>query len=57
MHESDVSVYAYDTALVEDLRARFKKPTDAPHVNGSKVNDTVQITSPNNAFSILRYFK
>ena len=25
IHEQDVSVYAYDRAIVEDFRARFKK--------------------------------
>lgn len=42
--EEDVSVYAYDKSLIEDLRARFNSP---------KVNNTVQITNPNNSYTIL----
>jgi hypothetical protein len=45
---SDVSVYAYDKALVEDLRARFK--TDK---GDSKVNQTVQFGATDQMFNIL----
>lgn len=46
--ETDAGVYAYDKALVEDLRARFNStPVD------SQVNDTVQIGPAGQMFSIL----
>lgn len=48
INEQDVSVYAYDKAIVEDFRARFKKTS-----TDSKVNETVQIGSPNRMFNIL----
>lgn len=48
INESDVSVYAYDKAIVEDLRARFKS---SPINN--QVNDTVQIGPADQMFSIL----
>lgn len=48
INEENVSVYAYDKALVEDLRTRFKKP------NGTQyVNDTVQMGSPDQMFDII----
>lgn len=48
INESNVSVYAYDKAIVEDFRARFKSK------NGKKmVNDTVQIGSTDQMFRIL----
>lgn len=49
IHEQDVSVYAYDRAIVEDFKARFKNPD----VEGSKINDTVQIGPADQMFSIL----
>lgn len=49
IHEQDVSVYAYDRAIVEDFRARFSKS----EINDSKVNDTVQIGPTDQMFSIL----
>lgn len=48
INESDVSVYAYDKAIVEDLRARFKS---SPISN--QVNDTVQIGPADQMFRIL----
>lgn len=48
INEQDVSVYAYDKAIVEDFRARFKKS-----VVDSKVNSNVQIGSPDKMFNIL----
>ena len=48
IHEQDVSVYAYDRAIVEDFRARFKKS-----VVDSEVNPNVQIGPTNQMFSIL----
>lgn len=48
--EHNVSVMAYDLSIVEDFRARFKKPEDGKR---QKVNDTVQITSPDRAFEIM----
>lgn len=48
IHEQDVSVYAYDKAIVEDLRARFKSS-----IVDSEVNNNVQITDPSQAFNIL----
>lgn len=51
INEAEVSAYAYDVALVEDLRARFKK-TDKD-VKGSQINSTVQIGSSQRAFEIL----
>lgn len=47
--EQDVSVYAYDKALVSDLKARF---SSSP-VKDSKVNDTVQIGSPDLMYNII----
>lgn len=47
--ESNVSVYAYDLALVNDLRARFSKSP----ISESDINDTVQIGSPDQMFSIV----
>ena len=48
IEETDVSVYAYDKALVEDLRARFESsPVD------SQINKTVQIGPAESMFSIL----
>ena len=48
INEENVSVYAYDKALVEDLRTRFKKP------NGTQyVNDTVQMGAPDQMFNII----
>lgn len=46
--EADAGVYAYDKALVEDLRARFSSsPVE------SQVNKNVQIGSANNMFNII----
>lgn len=48
INEQDVSVYAYDKAIVEDLRARFK--------NGNKnnlVNENVQIGPTDQMFNII----
>lgn len=47
--ESNVSVYAYDLALVNDLRARFSQSP----VSESDINNTVQIGSPEQMFSII----
>ena len=49
INEQDVSVYAYDKALVSDLKARF---SNSP-VKDSKVNDTVQIGSPDLMYNII----
>lgn len=49
INEQDVSVYAYDKALVSDLKARF---SSSP-VKDSKVNDTVQIGSPDLMYNII----
>lgn len=46
--ETNVSVYAYDKALVEDLRARFKT-----NRADSKVNQTVQFGATDQMFNIL----
>ena len=48
IHESDVSVYAYDKAIVEDLRARFKRKDGK-----EEINDTVQMGSPDQMFNIM----
>lgn len=48
INEENVSVYAYDKALVEDLRSRFKKKDGTQYVN-----DTVQIGSPDHMFDIM----
>lgn len=48
INESDVGVYAYDRAIVEDLRARFSKSPVQ-----SKINDTVQITPTERAYQII----
>lgn len=50
IHETDVGVYAYDKALVEDLRARFQITDD--NID-SQINDTVQIGSSSNMFNII----
>lgn len=49
INESDAGVYAYDIAIVQDLRARFKQPP----IKQSDVNQTVQIGSANNMFDII----
>lgn len=48
INEQDVSVYAYDRALVEDLKARFKGS-----IVDSEVNDTVQIGPADQMFRIV----
>ena len=48
INEQDVSVYAYDKALVEDLRCRFSSS-----LTDSKVNDNVQIGSTTQMFNII----
>ena len=46
--EADAGVYAYDKALVEDLRARFSSsPVE------SQVNKNVQIGPASNMFNII----
>lgn len=50
IEETDVSVYAYDKSIVEDLRARFKVSNGG---NKPAINDTVQIGAPQNMFNIL----
>jgi len=47
--ETDAGVYAYDLAIVEDLKARFSKSPN----KDSKVNDTVQIGSTETMFNIV----
>ncbi len=47
IHEQDVSVYAYDRAIVEDFRARFR------NTKNNEVNPNVQIGSSDKMFSIL----
>lgn len=48
INEADAGVYAYDRAIVEDFRARFKSsPID------NQVNDTVQIGPAEQMFSII----
>lgn len=47
IHEQDVSVYAYDRAIVEDFRARFR------NTKNNEVNPNVQIGSSDRMFSIL----
>ena len=47
--ESDVSVYAYDLAVVNDLRARFRQPP----VSYSDINSNVVMAEPDQVFSIL----
>ena len=49
INEQDVSVYAYDRALVTDLRARFSKSP----VNDSTVNSTVQIGPAEQMYNIV----
>ena len=49
INEADAGVYAYDKALVEDLKARFR----APDVKGSQVNNTVQIGPTEQMFNII----
>lgn len=47
--EGDVSVYAYDLAIVNDLRARFKQPP----ISESDVNSNVVMAAPDQAFRVL----
>lgn len=47
--ERDVSVYAYDIAVVNDFRARFKQPP----ITYSDVNSNVIMSTPDQAFRIL----
>lgn len=47
--ETDAGVYAYDLAVVEDLKARFSKSPN----KDSKVNDTVQIGPTETMFNII----
>lgn len=49
INEQNVSVYAYDLALVEDLRARFSK---AP-IKDSQVNKNVQIGPADQMYNII----
>lgn len=49
INEQDVSVYAYDRALVSDLRARFSQSP----VKDSEVNKNVQIGSPDLMYNII----
>lgn len=47
--EADVSVYAYDLSVVNDLRARFRQPP----VKDSDINSKIVMADPNQVFSIL----
>ena len=47
--ESDVSVYAYDLAVVNDFRARFRQPP----ITESDINSNVVMASPDQAFKVL----
>lgn len=49
INEQDVSVYAYDRALVSDLRARFSQSP----IKDSEVNKNVQIGSPDLMYNII----
>ena len=49
INETDAGVYAYDRAIVEDLKARFR----APDVKGSQINNTVQIGPTEQMFNII----
>lgn len=49
IREQNVSVYAYDLALVEDLRARFSKSP----VKDSKINKNVQIGPTEQMYRII----
>ena len=48
INEQDVSVYAYDKAIVEDFRARFKNTN-----KDSLVNKNVQIGPTEQMFNII----
>lgn len=47
--ETDISVYAYDLAVVNDFRARFKQPP----VSESDVNSNIVMSAPDQAFRVL----
>lgn len=47
--EADVSVYAYDLSVVNDLRARFRQPP----IKDSDINSNVVMANPDQVFSIL----
>lgn len=49
IRESDVSVYAYDLAVVNDFRARFKQPP----ITESDINSNVVMAAPDQAFRVL----
>lgn len=49
INEQDVSVYAYDMALVQDLKARFKSSV----VKNNNINQTVQIGPTDQMFDII----
>lgn len=49
IHENDVSVYAYDIAVVNDFRARFKQPP----IKDSDINSNVVMAKPEEVFKIL----
>lgn len=49
VREQNVSVYAYDLALVEDLRARFSKSP----VKDSEINKNVQIGPTEQMYRII----
>lgn len=50
IHEAEVGPYAYDTALIEDLRFRLKRPDGT-----SFVNKTMQFSSPDDDMEIQAY--
>ena len=49
INETDAGVYAYDKAIVEDFKARFKKAD----VDGSQINNDVQIGPTDQMFNII----
>ena len=50
IHEAEVGPYAYDTALIEDLRFRLKRPDGT-----SVVSKTMQFSSPEDDMEIQAY--
>ena len=49
INEAYVGVYAYDMAIIEDLRVRFSYTKDGK----PKTNNTIQITNSENVFNII----
>ena len=52
INESYVGVYAYDMAIIKDLRARFNYTKDGK----KKTNNIIQITNSENVFKVITLY-